>query len=152
MAKTYTMKRHSQRWNEVTLYVIETDRSDRQAASRSALPLVVGSDGWSGGGCGSNYAVAMTILLDYFGDEESGERKAATMAWAFANQMTKFGREWRLTESEVNDIVVTILMTAANFVRECDEQIVIEEACGERRDLLRQAALVETISDRSFLE
>lgn len=146
--KSYTMKRNDERWNEVTLYVVDTDMSHRQATSRRVLPLVVGSDGWSGGGCGQNYAVAMTLLLDYFANEESGERKAATMAWEFANQMTKFGRNWTLTESEVNDIVVTVLMTSADFVRELDEQMTIEEVCGERRDLLRQMALQETTTHR----
>jgi hypothetical protein len=69
------MKRNPQRFSEVTLYVIDTDTSDRQAKARHCLPLVIGSDGWTVGS--GLYGVAMMILLDYFEDEIDCERRAA---------------------------------------------------------------------------
>jgi len=48
-------------------------------------------------------------------------------------------------------MVASILVEAKDSIDWAEEQIVIEEACGQRRDLLRQAALVETVSDRELL-
>jgi hypothetical protein len=44
------------------------------------------------------------------------------------------------------------IVTAKELIQYAGEQIAIEEVCGERRDLLRQAALVETVSDRRLLK
>jgi hypothetical protein len=158
--RIYQLSRNPKQWSEYTLYVIDHDTSDRQAKTRRVLPLVVGSDGWSGGGCASGYAVSMTLLLDYFGNEENCERKAATMGWALANRLTRVRRYsdggrsdgWVLTEAQVSELVAEILVTAKELIQYAGEQIAIEEVCGERRDLLRQAALVETVSDRRLLK
>lgn len=45
-------------------------------------------------------------------------------------------------------MVAIMLVEAKESIDWCEEQIIMEEVCGERRDLLRQAALVETVSDR----
>jgi hypothetical protein len=139
------MKRNPQRFSEVTLYVIDTDTNDRVAKARHCLPLVIGSDGWTVGS--GLYGVAMMILLDYFEDEIDCERRAATMHRVFANRLTRLPRDgWKLTEVEVNDLVADILVTAADAVRDVENEMIIEEISGERRDLLRAAALQEATS------
>jgi hypothetical protein len=141
------MKRNPQRFSEVTLYVIDTDTSDRQAKTQHVLPLVVGSDGWSVGS--GLYGVAMTLLLDYFDGENDCERRAATMSRVFANRLTRLARNgWTMTETQVNDFVADILATAADCVRDLENEMIIEEISGERRDLLRRAALQEVVRER----
>jgi hypothetical protein len=144
--KSYMLRR-GRRFNEVTLYVVTADNSDRLAKTQRVLPLVVGSDDWSASS--GLYGVAMTILLDYFEDENDCERRAVTMSAVFANRLTRLPRDgWRLTETDVNDLVADILVTAADRVRDCvrDTDLMIIEVCGSRRDLVRSAALRETTS------
>jgi hypothetical protein len=145
--RIYTMKRNPQRFREVTLFVVDTDTSDRQAKTRHCLPLVIGSDGWTVGS--GLYGVAMTILLHYFAGEIDCERRAAVMCRVFANRLTRLPRDgWKMTETEVNDLVADILVTAADCVRDLENEMIIEEISGERRDLLRRAALQEVVREQ----
>jgi hypothetical protein len=159
--KTYFLVRNAigaQR-NWLTLFVCDDER-DCESGRRRAVPYCIG-DEVGGGGRNLMEHVSMAMLLDYFSEEDGCERKARILTRQLANKLGGIGAggrlllrnktSWSLTEKQLGDMVASILVEAKDSIDWGEEQIVIEEACGERRDLLRQAALVETISEKRFL-
>jgi len=159
--KTYFLVRNAigarRAW--LTLFVCDDER-DCESGRRRAVPYCIG-DEVGGGGRNLMEHVSMAILLDFFDGEVDCERKARLLTRLLANGLGSVGSggrlllrnktSWSLTEKQLGDMVASILVEAKDSIDWGEEQIVIEEACGERRDLLRQAALVEMISDKKFL-
>ncbi len=146
--KSYVLKRNEQPRYEFTLYVIDTDNSDRLAKTKRVLPMLVGSDGWSAGI--HMTTVATTLLLDYFDGEKDCEIKSRLLARLLANKLTNLGRKkldrsWSLTETELNDIIIDIMVNAKHSIDADAEQYIIEECIGQRRDVVREEARRETL-------
>jgi hypothetical protein len=143
----------------LTLFVCD-DEKNCESGRRRAVPYCIG-DEIGGGGRNLMEHVSMAMLLDYFAGEDGCERKARVLSRQLANKLGGIGSggrlilrnktSWSLTDKQLGDMVASILVDAKDSIAWGEEQIVIEEACGERRDLLRQAALVETISDKRLL-
>lgn len=97
----------------------------------------------------------MAILLDFFDGEVDCERRARSLSRQLGLKLGGIGSggqlllrnktSWSLTEKQVGDTVADIL-AKSEYVAWEEQQIAIEEACGERPDLLRQAPLVETVN------
>jgi hypothetical protein len=99
------------------------------------LPMLISSDqrpAWP------MLTVAMTLLLDYFDGEEQAELKATLMARALVHFLNRLGDTWTITEAELNNAVMTVLVTGKTVIDEVAEDICIEHVTGERRDTLRQ--------------
>jgi len=90
----------------------------------------------------------MSLLLEYFGEEDGAERKAATLAVVLANRLSRMGREWKLTENQLNARVCELLVSAAETIRGVNAGMVVEEVWGERRDLRREMVRCEAIRAR----
>jgi len=143
----------------VNLYVCD-DMVDCEEGRRRAVPYCIGDEVGSVRYPMAN--IAMAILLDYFDGEDNCERKARSLSHPLASKLGGIGSggrlllrnktSWSLNEKQLGDMVASILIEAKDSIDWAEEQIVIEEVCGERRDLLRKAALVETIRDRTLLD
>jgi hypothetical protein len=139
----------------VNLYISD-DESDCEYLRRRLVPYCIGSEVNTVRYPMAN--IAMAILLDYFDGEDNCERKARSLSNLLASKLGGIGSggrlllrnktSWSLNEKQLGDMVASILVEAKENIDWGEEQIIIEEVCGERRDLLRQAALVETVSDR----
>ncbi len=130
------------------MYVIDTDNSDRLAKTKRVLPMLVGSDGWSAGI--HMTTVATTLLLDYFDGEKDCEIKSRLLARLLANKLTNLGqkkldRSWSLTETELNDIIIDIMVNAKHSIDADAALYIIEECIGQRRDVVREEARRETL-------
>jgi hypothetical protein len=159
--KTYFLVRNGigAEWDWVNLYVCD-DLVDCKEGRRRAVPHCIGNEVGSVRYPMAN--IAMAILLDYFDGEEHCERKARSLSHSLASKLGGKGSggrvllrnrtSWSLTETQLGEMVASILVEAKDSIDWAEEQIVIEEVCGERRDLLRKAALVETVSDSRRLD
>jgi len=155
--KTYFLVRNAigARGEWLTLFVCD-DEKDCKAGRRRAVPYCIGDEVNSVHYLMQN--VAMAILLDFFDGEVDCERKSRLLSHPLATKLGGIGSggrlllrnktSWSLTERQLGDMVASILVEAKDSIDWAEEQIVIEEACGQRRDLLRQAALVETVSNK----
>lgn len=107
--------------------------------------------------------LALSILLDWFADEDETERKAVAFSAAFGVKLTKLAarrqvmytsgrRGWDIGSDEIEKMVAEIIVTAAEMAaayQPTEKQVkVIEYIMGQRRDTVRQAALQETTSRR----
>ena len=105
--------------------------------------------------------IALAILLDWFADEDATERKAIAVAPGLAVTLCKLAcqrqvlitsgmRGWDISEQELSDLVTELLVNAGESVAAVqprNKQIaVIECIMGQRRDTIRQSALLETTS------
>jgi hypothetical protein len=81
--------------------------------------------------------VAVTLLLDYFDGEEQAEFKAQLMAGALVRFLNRLGEEWALTEAQLNEAVMTILVSGKAAIVNAANDVCIEYLVGHRRDTLR---------------
>lgn len=122
--RTYRLTRDASQ--AYTLHVID--------GTKSRLPIVIASDqrpSWP------MMNVAMTLLLDYFDGEEDAEIKTVLMSRALVQFLNKLGEEWTLTQAELNDAVMDILVSLKMTVDETAHGVCVEYVAGCRRDTLR---------------
>jgi hypothetical protein len=70
--------------------------------------------------------VAVTLLLDYFDGEEQAEFKAQLMAGALVRFLNRLGEEWALTEDQLNEAVMTILVSGKAAIFDAANDVCIE--------------------------
>lgn len=121
--KTYILTRDR---NAFTLYV---------TGEKFQLPLLITSDqnpAWP------MLTVAVTLLLDYFDGEEQAEFKAQLMAGALVRLLSRLGDEWALTEDQLDEAMMTILVSGQAAIADAANDVCIEYLGGQRRDTIRQ--------------
>lgn len=152
MAKTYFLVRNTiGAWPEWVNLFVADDEHDCEHGRRRAVPFCIGNEVGSVRWPMKN--IALAILLDYLAGEQDCERKAVALSRAFANKLARLGSggrltlynatSWSLTEAQVGNMVTEILCDAKGI----DSEVFFQEVCGERRDLLRSAALAEMVND-----
>ncbi|PWT79030.1 MAG: hypothetical protein C5B59_00530 [Bacteroidetes bacterium] len=148
--KTYFLVRNAiGMWPEWVSLFVADDQTDTRSGRRRAVPFCIGNDHrrWP------MRNIALAILLDYLAGEEDCERKSVALSRAFAHKLSRIGSggklsrmnatSWSLSESDIERLVTEILVEAKQLDLEA---FAVEEVCGQRRDVIRAAALVETVS------
>ena len=97
---------------QLKTYILTLDRSQTYTlhvmGEKFRPPMLITSDlypAWP------MLTVAVTLLLDYFEGEEQAEFKAQLMARAFVRFLNRLGEEWALTEDQLNEAVMTLLLS-----------------------------------------
>lgn len=122
--KTYILTRD--RGHGCTLHVMgETFR----------LPMLITSDQYP---AWPMLTVAVTLLLDYFEGEEQAEFKAQLLAEALMRFLNRLGEEWSLTEDQLNEAVMTILVSGKAAIVDAANDVCIEYLGGHPRDTVRR--------------
>ena len=98
------------------------------------LPMLVTSDQYP---AWPMLTVATTLLLDYFDAEEQAEFKAQLLARALVHYLNRLGEEWTLTEGQLSDTVMSILVSGKTTIDDTANDLCIEYLGGQRRDILR---------------
>ena len=81
----------------------------------------------SGDCCWENFgAVRELLLLDYFDGEEQAEFKAQLMAGALVRFLNRLGEERALTEDQLNEAVMTILVSGKAAIVDAANDVCIE--------------------------
>jgi hypothetical protein len=70
--------------------------------------------------------VAVTLLLDYFDGEEQAEFKAQLLAGALVRFLNRLGEEWALTELQLNEAVMTILVSGRTAIVDAANDVCME--------------------------
>lgn len=70
--------------------------------------------------------VAVTLLLDYFDGEDEAEFKAQLLAGALVRFLNRLGDEWALTDVQVNEAVMTILVSGQAAIVDAANDVCIE--------------------------
>jgi hypothetical protein len=116
--------------HECTLFIVE------RGEQRRVVPMVVANE------VGSNKnplrTAATMVLLDYFGNEDGGDAKAACLARLVANKLASRWQGWTLTEAELGSMIADVMVTSYESVNVDAGNLAIEYMGGERRDLLRK--------------
>jgi hypothetical protein len=120
-------------------YILALDRSHTYTlhvmGEKFRLPMFITSDqdpAWP------MLTVAVTLLLDYFEAEEQAEFKAQLMARALVRFLNRLGEEWALTEDQLNEAVMTILVSGKAAIVDAANDVCIEYLGGQRRETVRQ--------------
>lgn len=121
--KTYILTRD--RGHAYTLYVM---------GEKFRLPMCVSSDQYP---AWPMLTVAVALLLDYFDGEEQAEFKAQLLATALVRFLNRLGEEWALTEDQLNDAVMTILVSGKAAIVDAANDVCIEYLGGHRQDTVR---------------
>lgn len=120
--KTYILTRD--RSHGFTLYVM---------GERFRMPMLITSDQYPQW---PMLTVAVTLLLDYFDGQEEAEFKAQLMAGALVRFLNRLGDEWALTETQVNDAVMTTLVSGQAAILDAANEVCIEYLDGRRHHAL----------------
>ena len=99
------------------------------------LPLVVNSEVRF-----ARLTAIFTMLLDHFGDEMDSEIKVRILSAGINRYILRradpyYG--WRITESQLNDAIASVLVEGYQAVNHEAEQVTLEYISGQRRDTLR---------------
>jgi hypothetical protein len=70
--------------------------------------------------------VAVTLLLDYFDGEDQAEFKAQLLAGALVRFLNRLGEEWALTELQLNEAVMTILVSGRTAIVDAANDVCME--------------------------
>lgn len=81
--------------------------------------------------------VAVTLLLDYFDGEEQAEFKAQLLARALVRFLSRLGDEWALTEQQLNEAVMTILISGRTAIVDAANDVCMEYLSAHRRETVR---------------
>ena len=81
--------------------------------------------------------VAVTLLLDYFDGEEQAEFKAQLMAGALLRFLSRLGEEWALTEHQLNEAVMTILISGHAAITDAANDVCLEYLGHQGRETLQ---------------
>jgi hypothetical protein len=81
--------------------------------------------------------VAVTLLLDYFDGDAEAEFKAQLLAGALVRFLNRLGDEWALTDAQVNEAVMTILVSGHAAIADAANDVCIEYLGGGGHHILR---------------
>jgi len=90
--------------------------------------------------------VAVTLLLDYFDGEEQAEFKAQLLARALVRFLSRLGEEWALTEQQLNEAVMTILVSGRTAIVDAANDVCMEYIEAQRHDTLATERLTSSLS------
>lgn len=79
--------------------------------------------------------VAVSLLLDYFDGEDEAEFKAQLLAGALVRFLNRLGDEWALTEAQLNEAVMTILVSGHAAIADAANDVCIEYLGGGHHTL-----------------
>jgi len=79
--------------------------------------------------------VAVSLLLDYFDGEDEAEFKAQLLAGALVRFLNRLGDEWALTEAQLNEAVMTILVSGQAAIADAANDVCIEYLGGGHHTL-----------------
>ena len=80
--------------------------------------------------------VAVTLLLDYFDGDDEAEFKAQLLAGALVRFLSRLGEEWALTDAQVNEAVMTILVSGQAAIVDAANDACIEYLAGRKHHTL----------------
>ena len=128
-------------------YILARDRSHASTlhvmGGEFRMPILFASDQYP---ASPMLTVAVTLLLDYFEGEEEAEFKAQLLARALVRFLSRLGEEWMLTEEQLNEAVMTILVSGNAAIVDAANDVCMEYLVGHRRELLRSEATPVAIS------
>jgi hypothetical protein len=108
-------------------YILSRDRSHactlHVMGEEFRLPMLITSDQYP---AWPMLTVAVTLLLDYFDGEEQAEFKAQLMAGALVRFLNRLGEEWALTEDQLNEAVMTIMVSGKAAIVDAANDVCIE--------------------------
>ena len=90
--------------------------------------------------------VAVTLLLDYFDGEEQAEFKAQLLARALVRFLSRLGEEWALTEQQLNEAVMTILVSGRTAIVDAANDVCMEYIEAQRHDTSATERLTSSLS------
>ena len=79
--------------------------------------------------------VAVALLLDYFDGEEQAEFKAQLLSRALVRFLYRLGEEWALTEQQLNEAVMTILISGHTAIADAANDVCLEYLGAQGREM-----------------
>src|ERR1700757_149613 len=123
-------------------YILTRDRSHactlHVVGEEFRLPMPITSDQYP---AWPMLTVAVTLLLDYFDGEEQAEFKAQLMAGALVRFLNRLGEEWALTEDQLNEAVMTIMVSGKAAIVDAANDVCIEYLGGTVGDTVQTGPL-----------
>ena len=117
-------------------YILTRDRSHactlHVMGEKFRLPMLITSDEYP---AWPMLTVSVTLLLDYFEGEEQAEFKAQLLARALVRFLSRLGEEWMITEEQLNEAVMTILVSGHTSIADAANDVCLEYLGGQRHML-----------------
>ena len=108
-------------------YILTRDRSHAYAlhvmGEQFRMPMLFACDQYP---AWPLLTVAVTLLLDYFDGEDQAEFKAQLLAGALVRFLNRLGEEWALTEHQLNEAVMTILVSGRTAIVDAANDVCME--------------------------
>lgn len=134
--------RHGHRYHAaMKTYILTRDRSHactlHVMGEKFRVPMLFASDQYP---AWPMLTVAVTLLLEYFDGDQQAEFKAQLMSRALVRFLSRLGEEWALTEDQLDEAVMTILISGQTAIVDAANDICLEYLGGSPRPRPPQSA------------